>query len=75
MYLLVALAATSALLAATALATEQRLEEVVVTAELRDTSLLSQPGSTSAITAQQIQQRAAQHLLPHLGRGMGQQHL
>jgi len=62
MYFLIALAATSALLAAPALATEQRLEEVVVTAELRDTSLLSQPGSTSVISAQQIQQRAAQHL-------------
>ena len=39
-----------------------RLEEVIVTAELRATPLLSQIGSTSIISAQDIREREAQHL-------------
>jgi iron complex outermembrane recepter protein len=55
--------AMTLLLAATpALAEEARLEEVTVTAELRATPLLNQPGSTSVLSAQDIRQRAAQHL-------------
>ena len=45
-----------------ALASPDKLEEVIVTAELRPTPLLSQIGSTSVITAQDIREREAQHL-------------
>ncbi len=50
------------ILSAPALATDSVLEEVVVTAELRDIPLLQQPASTSVLTSADIQQRAAQHL-------------
>ena len=49
-------------LAAPALASQAQLEEIIVTAELRETSLLDQPASSSVLTAQAIQQRAAQQL-------------
>ncbi len=48
--------------ATSALADPGRLEEVVVTAELRPTPLLSQVGSISVISAQDIVDREAQHL-------------
>jgi iron complex outermembrane recepter protein len=54
--------ATALLLATPALAEDARLEEIIVTAEFRATPLLSQPGSTSVLSAQDIRQRAAQHL-------------
>lgn len=54
--------AMALLLATPAPAEEARLEEVTVTAELRATPLLNQPGSTSVLSAQDIRQRAAQHL-------------
>ena len=37
-------------------------DEIIVTAEFRDTTLQNQPASTSVVTAEAIQQRAAQHL-------------
>ena len=49
------------LLAATT-ATSQELSEVLVTAEWRDTPLLSQSTSTSVLTADGLRERAAQHL-------------
>ena len=45
-----------------ALAQDMGLEEVIVTAEFRSTPLLQQPVSTTVLTSQDIQQRAAQHL-------------
>jgi outer membrane receptor protein involved in Fe transport len=39
-----------------------QLEEIVVTAELRETTLQRQAGSTSVVTGSDIRQRAAQHL-------------
>jgi iron complex outermembrane receptor protein len=52
-----------ALCAATSVAADTRaLEEVIVTAELRSAPLLSQVGSTSVISAQDIREREAQHL-------------
>jgi len=44
------------------MALDSVLEEIVVTAEFRTIPLLQQPASTSVLTAQDIQQRAAQHL-------------
>ncbi|MEH6580452.1 MAG: TonB-dependent receptor [Halioglobus sp.] len=38
------------------------LDEIIVTAEFRDTTLLNQPASTTVIGADEITQRAAQHL-------------
>ena len=55
----IALVAAAAL---PAMAQPPVLEEIVVTAELRTTSLLDQPASTSVVTANEIRQRAAQHL-------------
>jgi len=55
----IALAAAAAL---PAMAQPPALEEIVVTAELRSTSLLDQPASTSVVTVNEIRQRAAQHL-------------
>ena len=55
----IALVAAAAL---PAMAQPPALEEIVVTAELRTTSLLDQPASTSVVTANEIRQRAAQHL-------------
>lgn len=49
-------------LAAALPAAAQPLEEIVVTASLRDTPLLSQAGSTSVISAQTVRERAANHL-------------
>jgi outer membrane receptor protein involved in Fe transport len=49
------------LLAATTLAGEQ-LPEILVTAQLRDTTLLQDSNSTSVVTSEIIQARAAQHL-------------
>ena len=49
------------LLAATT-ATSQELSEVLVTAEWRDTPLLSQSTSTSVLTSDGLRERAAQHL-------------
>ncbi|TXS96296.1 TonB-dependent receptor [Parahaliea maris] len=43
-------------------ATAAELEEILVTAEFRPTSLLQQPTSTSVVTQEDIRQRAAQHL-------------
>ena len=51
-----------AVMSARALASDVALEEVIVTAEFRAVPLLQQPASTSVLTAQDIQQRAAQHL-------------
>jgi outer membrane receptor protein involved in Fe transport len=51
-----------AVLSAKALASDVALEEVIVTAEFRAIPLLQQPASTSVLTSQDIQQRAAQHL-------------
>ncbi len=48
--------------ALTTMAQPGQLEEIIVTAELRHTALQNQPASTSVVTAQAIQQRAAQHL-------------
>jgi len=56
------LLALAAAVAQTAPAAEKQLEEVIVTAELRDTPLLNQVGSTSVISAEEIRQREAQHL-------------
>ena len=56
------LSAALAILAAPVLAQGKALEEIVVTAEFRDTPLLQQPASTSVLTALDIQQRAAGHL-------------
>ena len=49
------------LLTGTGHAAEQ-LPEILVTAQLRDTQLLRDSNSTSVVTAELIQQRAAQHL-------------
>ena len=49
-------------LAAPAPGAQPQLEEILVTAELRDTSLLRQPASTSVLTGLDIRQRAAQQL-------------
>ena len=46
---------------------EDALEEVMVTAELRDEPLLRQAASTSVVDAGQIRQRAADHLGDILG--------
>lgn len=52
-----------ALLAATAgHAQTHPLNEILVTAELRETRLLDQAGSTSVLTANTLRERAAQHL-------------
>ena len=56
------LLAAACCLASQALADPTRLEEVVVTAELRPAPLLSQVGSISVISAQDILEREAQHL-------------
>jgi outer membrane receptor protein involved in Fe transport len=56
------LLAAACCLASQALADPSRLEEVVVTAELRPAPLLSQVGSISVISAQDILEREAQHL-------------
>jgi iron complex outermembrane receptor protein len=40
----------------------QKLDEIIVTAEFRSTTLQNQPASTSVVTAETISQRAAQHL-------------
>ena len=58
---------TSLLLPALLLATaghahSAELTEILVTAELRETRLLEQPGSTSVLTADTLRERAAQHL-------------
>ncbi len=50
------------LASAPALAKPAVLEEVIVTAELRQTPLLLQSSSTSVVSAESIRQRAAQHL-------------
>ncbi len=50
------------LLAAPVAAADPALEEVLVTAEFRETRLLDQPGSTSVVNGSQIRDRAAQHL-------------
>ena len=49
-------------LASQAVADPARLEEVLVTAELRPALLLSQVGSISVISAEDIREREAQHL-------------
>lgn len=54
--------AAALLMAGPVLADPAVLEEIVVTAELRDTPLLLQSSSTSVVSADTIQQRAAQHL-------------
>ena len=52
-----------ALLAASAsYAQANELSEILVTAELRETRLLDQSGSTSVLTADTLRERAAQHL-------------
>lgn len=52
-----------ALLAASAShAQTNELNEILVTAELRETRLLEQSGSTSVLTADTLRERAAQHL-------------
>jgi outer membrane receptor protein involved in Fe transport len=56
------LPAAIAALATPSLALDTVLEEIVVTAEFRAIPLLQQPASTSVLTGQDIQQRAAQHL-------------
>ena len=56
------LLAAACCLASQALADPTRLEEVVVTAELRPAPLLSQVGSISVISAEDIREREAQHL-------------
>ena len=56
------LLAAACCLASPVLAEPTRLEEVVVTAELRPTPLLNQVGSISVISAQDIREREAQHL-------------
>ncbi|MEH6588688.1 MAG: TonB-dependent receptor [Halioglobus sp.] len=58
------LAAGSAtlLLASVAFAEVPALEEIIVTAEFRDTPLMQQSSSTSVFSAKTIQQRSAQHL-------------
>ena len=56
------LLAAACCLASQAVADPTRLEEVVVTAELRPAPLLSQVGSISVISAQDILEREAQHL-------------
>ncbi|MEE4143747.1 MAG: TonB-dependent receptor [Halieaceae bacterium] len=56
------LLAAACCLASQALADPTRLEEVVVTAELRPAPLLSQAGSISVISARDIREREAQHL-------------
>jgi iron complex outermembrane receptor protein len=45
-----------------ATAEQAALEEIIVTAEFRNISLQSQPASSSVVTADAIEQRAAQHL-------------
>ena len=45
-----------------ATAEQTTLEEIIVTAEFRDISLQKQAASTSVVTADAIEQRAAQHL-------------
>jgi len=47
---------------AIAAAAAEDITEIIVTAELRDISLLQQAASTSVVSAQDISQRAAQHL-------------
>ena len=54
--------ATLCVLAAPAAAEPGKLEEVLVTAQLRPTALLSQVGSISVISAEDIREREAQHL-------------
>lgn len=49
-------------LTANASAEPSRLEEIIVTAQLRPTTLLNQPGSISVVSAQDIREREAQHL-------------
>lgn len=49
-------------LTANASAELSRLEEIIVTAQLRPTTLLNQPGSISVVSAQDIREREAQHL-------------
>jgi len=44
------------------LANGESLEEIIVTADFRNSSLLNQPVSTSVVTSDDIQQRSAQHL-------------
>ena len=56
------LLAAACCLASQALADPTRLEEIVVTAELRPAPLLSQVGSISVISAEDIREREAQHL-------------
>ena len=56
------LLAAACCLASPVLAEPTRLEEVVVTAELRPAPLLNQVGSISVISAQDIREREAQHL-------------
>ena len=55
-------AATLSLATMNAAADPSSLEEIIVTAEFRDTILQNQPASTSVVTADAIQQHAAQHL-------------
>ena len=55
------------LLTSIAAQAEDVLEEIVVTAELRDVPLLQQAASTSVVDAEQIRQRAADHLGDILG--------
>jgi outer membrane receptor protein involved in Fe transport len=45
----------------------ESIEEVVVTAELRDRPLLEQASSTSVVVSEQVRMRAAQHLEEVLG--------
>jgi outer membrane receptor protein involved in Fe transport len=54
--------ALAAIVALPTLAQDMELEEIIVTAEFRSTPLLQQPVSTTVLTSQDIQQRAAQHL-------------
>lgn len=49
-------------LTANASAELSRLEEIIVTAQLRPTTLLNQPSSISVVSAQDIREREAQHL-------------
>jgi iron complex outermembrane recepter protein len=56
------IAATSLLLASHAFSETPALEEIIVTAEFRDVPLLAQSTSTSVVTADEIRQRAGQHL-------------
>ena len=54
-------------LTAPVMAQPSALEEIIVTAEFRDTALLEQPTSTTVLTSQTIRARAAQHLEEVLG--------